>query len=139
MSTRNVMLIQADHAVGMNEARGLMRKVLVHWPAIVPLIILAMHALALRWLDNLYATDGRSLQYRAVIVIFIFTIIVPLICLTIEVIGLVRAIKANKNLTEDEPYSVRRRSIHLVFLYIGEILLTLLLLVTSIYIVVQLF
>ena len=139
MSTRNVMLIQADHAVGMNEARGLMRKVLAHWPAIVPLIILAMHALALRWLDNLYATDGRSLQYRAVIVIFIFTIIVPLICLTIEVIGLVRAIKANKNLTEDEPYSVRRRSIHLVFLYIGEILLTLLLLVTSIYIVVQLF
>ena len=139
MSTRNVMLIQADHAVGMNEARGLMRKVLAHWPAIVPLIILAMHALALRWLDNLYATDGRSLQYRAVIVIFIFTIIVPLICLTIEVIGLVRAIKANKSLTEDEPYSVRRRSIHLVFLYIGEILLTLLLLVTSIYIVVQLF
>lgn len=139
MSTRNVMLIQADHAVGMNEARGLMRKVLVHWPAIVPLIILAMHALALRWLDNLYATDGRSLQYRAVVVIFVFTVIVPLICLTIEVIGLVRAIKANKSLTEDEPYSVRRRSIHLVFLYIGEILLTLLLLVSSIYIAVQLF
>jgi len=134
-----VMLIQADHAVGTNEAGRIMRKLLAHWPAIVPLIILAMHALALRWLDNLYATDGRSLQYRAVIVIFIFTIIVPLICLTIEVIGLVRAIKANKNLTEDEPYSVRRRSIHLVFLYIGEILLTLLLLVTSIYIVVQLF
>lgn len=139
MSTRNVMLIQADHAVGMNEERGLMRKVLAHWPAIVPLIILAMHALALRWLDNLYATDGRSLQYRAVIVIFVFTVIVPLICLTIEVIGLVRAIKANKNLDEDEPYSVRRRSIHLVFLYIGEILLTLLLLVSSVYIAVQLF
>ena len=134
-----MMLIQADHAVGMNEARGLMRKVLVHWPAIVPLIILAMHALALRYLDNLYATDGRSLQYRAIVVIFVFTVIVPLICLTIEVIGLVRAIKANKNLTEDEPYSVRRRSIHLVFLYIGEILLTLLLLVSSIYIAVQLF
>ena len=139
MSTRNVMLIQADHAVGMNEARGLMRKVLAHWPAIVPLIILAMHALALRWLDNLYATDGRSLQYRAVVVIFAFTVIVPLICLTIEVIGLVRAIKANKNLTEDEPYSVRRRSIHLVFLYIGEILLTLIMLVANIYIAVQLF
>ena len=116
-----------------------MRKLLAHWPAIVPLIILAIYALSLKWLDNLYATDGRSLQYRAVVVIFVFTIIVPLICLMIEVIGLVKAIKANKNLTEDEPYSVRRRSIHLVFLYIGEILLTLLLLVANIYIAVQLF
>ena len=133
------MLIQADHAVGMIEERGLMRKELAHWSAIVPLIILAMHALALRWLDNVYATDGRSLQYRAVVVIFVFTVIVPLICLTIEVIGLVRAIKANKNLTEDKPYSVRRRSIHLVFLYIGEILLTLIMLVANIYIAVQLF
>ena len=139
MSARNVMLVQADRAVGTNEAGRIMRKLLAHWPAIVPLIILAMHALALRWLDNLYATDGRSLQYRAVVVIFVFTVIVPLICLTIEVIGLVRAIKANKNLTEDEPYSVRRRSIHLVFLYIGEILLTLILLVSSIYIAVRLF
>lgn len=134
-----MMLIQADHAVGMIEARGLMRKLLAHWSAIVPLIILAIYALSLKWLDNLYATDGRSLQYRAVVVIFVFTVIVPLICLTIEVIGLVRAIKTNKNLTEDEPYSVRRRSIHLVFLYIGEILLTLLLLVLSIYIAIQLF
>lgn len=134
-----MMLVQANRAVGTNEAGRIMRKLLAHWPAIVSLIILAMHALALRWLDNLYATDGRSLQYRAVVVIAVFTIIVPLICLTIEVIGLVRAIKADKNLDEDEPYSVRRRSIHLVYLYIGEILLTLLLLVSSIYIAVQLF
>ena len=133
------MLIQADHAVGMNEAGRLMRKLLANWTAMVPLIILAIYALSLKWLDNLYATDGRSLQYRAVIVIFVFTVIVPLICLTIEVIGLVRAIKANKNLDEDEPYSVRRRSIHLVFLYIGEILLTLIMLVANIYIAVQLF
>ena len=134
-----MMLVQEDRAVGTNEAGKIMRKLLVHWTAIVPLIILAIYALSLKWLDNLYATDGRSLQYRAVIVIFVFTIIVPLICLMIEVIGLVKAIKANKNLTEDEPYSVRRRSIHLVFLYIGEILLTLIMLVANIYIAVQLF
>lgn len=139
MSARNVMLVQEDRAVGTNEAGRIMRKLLVHWTAIVPLIILAIYALSLKWLDNLYATDGRSLQYRAVIVIFVFMVMVPLICLTIEVIGLVRAIKANKNLTEDEPYSVRRRSIHLVFLYIGEILLTLIMLVANNYIAVQLF
>lgn len=133
------MLVQEDRAVGTNEAGRIMRRLLVHWTAIVPLIILTIYALSLKWLDNLYATDGRSLQYRAVIVIFVFTIIVPLICLMIEVIGLVKAIKANKNLTEDEPYSVRRRSIHLVFLYIGEILLTLIMLVANIYIAVQLF
>ena len=116
-----------------------MRKLLQQWPAIVPIIILAIYGIIVKWLDNFYATDGRSLQYRAVIVLVIFTIIMPLICLSLEIVGLLRAIKAYKNLDEDEPYRMRRCKVHLVFLYFGEILLTLIWLVADIYIAIPVF
>lgn len=102
---------------------------------LIPLILLFACALFLKTIDTGYfsAPDNELVFY----IIIIALVIIPLICLFIELPGLIKSVKVCKQIDGDEPYSVKRRGVRFVLLHVGAMIFTVLWLVSMLYITLQ--
>ena len=89
---------------------------------IIPLILLAVNALFLKSIDigDITVSDNSSAFH----IILIILMINPSVCLILETIGLVKAVRGYRRLNEDMPYSEKRKGIHCICLYGGAMLFT---------------
>lgn len=102
---------------------------------LIPLILLLACALFLKTIDTEYFSvpDNELVFY----IIMIALVIIPLICLFIELPGLIKSVKVCKQIDGDEPYRVKRRGVRFVLLHVGAMIFTVLWLVSMLYITLQ--
>lgn len=102
---------------------------------LIPLMLLCACGLFLKIIDIGFFTEPDN-DFKFYM-IMIALVIIPLICLFIELPGLIKSVKAFKLINEDEPYSTKRRGIRYVLLHVSAMIITALWLGSILYITFQ--
>lgn len=104
---------------------------------IIPMMLLILNVVILKVFDGGYAKlSGNMNMFYLIMLILLIT---PSVCLILESIGLIKAVREFRKINENESYNVIRGGIRYISFFGGALLLTALWFCAMIYITVQYF